>query len=107
MIADAPGAPPLLRAGRSPLVGRTRPLAILAEHLAEARHPEGARRPVVVLLAGPPGIGKTRLLVEFPPPDLARGVTVLRGGASEGGGGHAALPAFSRGARRIHGHGAH
>jgi predicted ATPase len=71
--------PPLLHAGRSPLVGRARQLAVLAEHLAEAR----AGRPAVVLLAGPPGIGKTRLLEEFPPADLAAGVTVLRGGASQ------------------------
>jgi predicted ATPase len=54
----------------------------LAEHLAEAR--EG--RPAVVLLAGAPGIGKTRLLEEFPAPELATGVTMLRGGASQAAG---------------------
>jgi DNA-binding CsgD family transcriptional regulator/tetratricopeptide (TPR) repeat protein len=78
-MPNASGAPPVLRAGRSPLVGRARQLAVLAEYLAEVR----AGRAAVVLLAGAPGIGKTRLLEEFPPPDLADGVTVLRGGASQ------------------------
>jgi predicted ATPase len=81
-MPDAPGAPPMPRAGRSPLVGRARQLATLAEHLAEARRRENPHRPAVVLLAGAPGIGKSRLLEEFPPPALAAGVTVLRGGAS-------------------------
>jgi predicted ATPase/DNA-binding CsgD family transcriptional regulator len=74
-----PDAAAVFRPGRSPLVGRDRQLAALAAHLAEAR----AGHATVVLLAGPPGIGKTRLLEEFPPPDLAEGVTVLRGGASQ------------------------
>jgi predicted ATPase/DNA-binding CsgD family transcriptional regulator len=78
-MPDAPDAPSVLRVGRSPLVGRAWQMSALAEQLAEAR----AGRPVVVLLAGPPGIGKTRLLSEFPPPELAAGVTVLRGGASQ------------------------
>lgn len=85
-MPSASGAPPLLRAGDAPLIGRSQPLAILAEHLAEARHPEDTRRPAVVLLAGAPGIGKTRLLEEFPAPELAAGVTVLRGGASQAAG---------------------
>src|SRR5262245_25404654 len=71
--------PAPLRVGRAPLVGRARELAVLNEALAEAR----TGRPAVVLLAGAPGIGKTRLLEEFPPPALAEGVTVLRGGASQ------------------------
>jgi predicted ATPase len=74
--------PPLPRVGRSPLVGRTQHLRALAEHLAEAR----AGHPAVVMLTGAPGIGKTRLLEEFPPPELADGVTVLRGGASRAAG---------------------
>ncbi|HXF62291.1 MAG TPA: AAA family ATPase [Caldilineaceae bacterium] len=79
---NAAGLPPVLRARRAPLVGRSRQLAVLAEQLAGTRagHPPGAR---VLLLAGAPGIGKSRLLEEFPPPDLAAGVTVLRGGASQ------------------------
>jgi DNA-binding CsgD family transcriptional regulator/tetratricopeptide (TPR) repeat protein len=78
-MAHADDISPVLRPGRGPLVGRARELAILADALAEA----GACRPAVVLLAGEPGIGKTRLLDEFPPPQLADGVYILRGGASE------------------------
>lgn len=81
-------APPVLRAGRAPLVGRARQLALLADLLAEAR----AGQLLVVLLAGAPGIGKTRLLEEFPPPELASGVTVLRGGASQAAGMPSYLP---------------
>src|SRR5689334_6007340 len=77
------GAPPVLRSGYADLIGRSRELAILAEHLAEARQSDGARHPAVVLLAGAPGIGKTRLLEEFPTPELAAGVIVIRGGASQ------------------------
>jgi hypothetical protein len=78
-MADADDISPVLRPGRGPLVGRVQELSILADARAEA----SARRPGVVLLAGEPGIGKTRLLDEFPPPELANGVHVLRGGASE------------------------
>jgi predicted ATPase len=81
-MSSAPDMPPVLRAGRAPLVGRDRQLAHLAEYLAEA----GAGHLIVVLFAGAPGIGKTRLLDEFPPPELATGVTVLRGGASQAAG---------------------
>src|SRR5581483_9106271 len=75
----ASAAPAALRAGRAPLVGRAEILAQLAGHLAEAR----GGHATVVLLTGEPGIGKTRLLQEFPPPQLAAGLTVLRGGASQ------------------------
>ena len=68
----------LPRLGRSPLIGRDRELAILSEQLAEAR----AGHCSIVLLSGPPGVGKSRLLEEFPPEQLASGVTVLRGGTS-------------------------
>jgi predicted ATPase/DNA-binding CsgD family transcriptional regulator len=78
-IGEEGAIPPDLRLGRGPLVGRARELAVLARALAEAR----AGRAAVVLLAGEPGIGKSRLLDEFPPPSLAAGVTVLRGGASQ------------------------
>jgi len=78
-MANADDISPVLRPGRGPLVGRVQELSMLADALGEA----SARRPSVVLLAGEPGIGKTRLLDEFPPPELANGVHVLRGGASE------------------------
>lgn len=71
--------PAFLRVGRAPFVGRGRELAILANSLGEAR----AAHAVIVLLAGEPGIGKTRLLEEFPGPTLAAGVTVLHGGSSQ------------------------
>jgi DNA-binding CsgD family transcriptional regulator len=79
-VSDAP--PSVLRVGRAPLIGRARQLTILVEHLAETRTGQST----VVLLAGAPGIGKTRLLEEFPPPELAEAVTVLRGGASQAAG---------------------
>jgi DNA-binding CsgD family transcriptional regulator/tetratricopeptide (TPR) repeat protein len=86
-MPTASGTPPLaLRAGSAPLIGRTQQLAVLVEHLAEARRLENPRRSDVVLLAGPPGIGKTRLLEEFPPPDLADDMVILRGGASQAAG---------------------
>jgi predicted ATPase len=68
-----------LRVGRAPFVGRGRELALLANSLEEAR----AAHAGIVLLAGEPGIGKTRLLEEFPGPMLAAGVTVLHGGSSQ------------------------
>src|SRR3954453_6335813 len=72
-------SPPFLRVGRAPFVGRGRELAVLANSLEEAR----AAHAGIVLLAGEPGIGKTRLLEEFPGPTLAAGGTVLRGGSSQ------------------------
>src|SRR5215213_6050350 len=82
-MSSGPGAPPVLRPGYAALIGRSQELATLAKHLAEARDPAGTRHPTVVLLAGAPGIGKTRLLEEFPAPELAAGVVVIRGGASQ------------------------
>jgi predicted ATPase len=76
-VSDTPTLS-LPRLGRSPLIGRERELAILSEQLAEAH----AGHCSIVLLSGPPGVGKSRLLEEFPPEQLASGVTVLRGGTS-------------------------
>ncbi|MDT5045379.1 MAG: hypothetical protein QOG75_1232, partial [Mycobacterium sp.] len=76
-VSDTPTLS-LVRLGRSPLIGRERELAILSQQFAEAR----AGHCSVVLLSGPPGVGKSRLLEEFPPAQLASGVTVLRGGTS-------------------------
>jgi predicted ATPase len=72
-------APALLRRGRAPLVGRQRELAALDQVLGEVR----AGRASVVLLAGEAGIGKSRLLDEFPLSGQASDVIVLRGGATE------------------------
>ncbi|HEY7295670.1 MAG TPA: ATP-binding protein, partial [Dehalococcoidia bacterium] len=66
-------------AGRAPLVGRGREQAVIAERLCTLlRGPAG-----VIMLAGEPGIGKTRLLDEAAAEAASLGVTVLRGGASE------------------------
>jgi DNA-binding CsgD family transcriptional regulator/tetratricopeptide (TPR) repeat protein len=70
---------PIGPAGRPPLVGRRRELAALVEHLVDVR----AGHPLAVIVAGPPGIGKSRVLDEFASTDLAQDVTVLRGGASQ------------------------
>jgi tetratricopeptide (TPR) repeat protein/transcriptional regulator with XRE-family HTH domain len=59
-----------------PFVGRTRELALLERHLAGP--PTGGGAPVL-LLAGEPGIGKTRLLQEIAQQAGARGMTVLTG----------------------------
>lgn len=69
-----------------PLVGRERELAVLGEVLEAAT--SGAGR--VLLLAGDPGIGKTRLLEELAARAQRAGATVLWGRSHEGGG----APAF-------------
>jgi predicted ATPase/DNA-binding CsgD family transcriptional regulator len=74
-----------MRMGRAPLVGRTSQLAFLTEQLIEAQAGRTATT-AVVLISGAPGIGKTRLLQEFPPVESATAVTVLRGGASQAAG---------------------
>jgi tetratricopeptide (TPR) repeat protein/transcriptional regulator with XRE-family HTH domain len=70
----APPARPL-----PPLVGRMRELALLERHLAG----EG---PPVLLLAGEPGIGKSRLLAEATERAVGQGWRVLTGGCQRRGG---------------------
>jgi DNA-binding CsgD family transcriptional regulator/tetratricopeptide (TPR) repeat protein len=67
---------------RTPLVGREHELDVLAAHLDAAT--AGDCR--VVLVAGEPGIGKTRLLEEAAARARAVGATVLRGGAIDAAG---------------------
>jgi tetratricopeptide (TPR) repeat protein len=67
------GAPAL------PLVGRVEELRLLEQHLA-------GDGPPLLLLAGEPGIGKTRLLQEAEGRAVQVGWTVLGGGCSRGGG---------------------
>ena len=69
----------LARGHRSPLVGREGALAALRNEWEAAR--TGARR--LVLLAGEPGIGKTRLAGDFARAAFAGGATVLYGRAQE------------------------
>jgi predicted ATPase len=63
--------------GRSPFVGRARELAALTERLEAAARGEGG----VVLVSGEPGIGKSRLLLEFQGCAQAAGWLVLSGRA--------------------------
>src|SRR5262249_10460873 len=71
--------PVFVPVGRGPFVGRTSELSSLAQAVAESR----SVRACVVMLAGEPGIGKSRLLEEFPPAALATRVIMLRGGCSD------------------------
>jgi tetratricopeptide (TPR) repeat protein/transcriptional regulator with XRE-family HTH domain len=78
-LPAAPAGPPLLETGssshptRAPLAGRTQELAQLEQHLAGSGPP-------LLLLAGEPGIGKSRLLDEAAERANARGWMVLAGG---------------------------
>jgi class 3 adenylate cyclase/tetratricopeptide (TPR) repeat protein len=63
-----------------PFVGRAAELAKLTHHLQEARAGRGG----LVLLAGEPGIGKTRLTEEFTESASALGALVLAGRCYEG-----------------------
>jgi DNA-binding SARP family transcriptional activator len=80
--AAAPVRPPasLARAGESEFVGRRRELDRLRASWGGMQM-HGDRR--VVLLAGEPGIGKTRLAYEFARAALEDGATVLLGRCSE------------------------
>ena len=55
------GADPRER-GRAPLVGRTAEVQLLCDAFARARHEHSAQ---LVTLVGPPGIGKSRLVLEL------------------------------------------
>jgi AAA ATPase domain len=68
--------------GGTRIVGRVRELARLSEVVADAVTGRGR----AVLVQGEAGVGKSRLLEEVAHHAEARGVTVLRGRALEGGG---------------------
>jgi len=76
----APVAPDAL----APLVGRAGELAALDRFLAGAGTPAAAAR--VLLLAGEPGMGKTRLLQAAAQQAIPRGWSVLVGGCQRRGG---------------------
>ncbi|HEU5430042.1 MAG TPA: ATP-binding protein, partial [Thermomicrobiales bacterium] len=85
-------------ANRTPLVGRARERAILADRLAAAVGGSTS----VALVSGEPGVGKTRLLDALAADARAAGATVLRGGASDAAGMPPYLPfieALGRGLR--------
>jgi predicted ATPase len=65
--------------GRTPLVGRSSQLSALTTFAVEV----GAGQLIVAVLSGAPGVGKTRLLEAFPPPERRTEFLVLRGGASQ------------------------
>jgi class 3 adenylate cyclase/tetratricopeptide (TPR) repeat protein len=75
--ADVPAG--LSREASGRFVGRERDLARLAEHLQRAR----AGHRTLALLAGEPGVGKTRLAAEFAQRAHGEGVRVLYGRCEE------------------------
>ena len=64
---------------RRPLIGREAEMALLRERLSAARDGNGS----VVLIAGEPGAGKTRLLDALVSEATSAGMTALRGGSSD------------------------
>jgi tetratricopeptide (TPR) repeat protein/transcriptional regulator with XRE-family HTH domain len=84
--------------GELPLVGRTSELALVERHLVGS--PEGAPPPVL-LLAGEPGIGKSRLLREAARCAVDEGWTVLAGGCQQGAGQDPYTPLVDAVARHV------
>src|SRR2546421_3485630 len=78
-LSTAPSSLPLPDVPSSPaLVGRTDVLALLEQHLS-------GQGPPALLLAGQPGIGKTRLLHAALPRAASQGLRVLEGGCQRRG----------------------
>jgi len=93
-----PGTSDVPRAARQtiPLVGRSRELAIIGQHLA-------GDTLAVLALAGEPGIGKSRLLQEGARLATAQGYTVLQGGAQRRSGQDPYAPMLDTLARSVAG----
>jgi tetratricopeptide (TPR) repeat protein/transcriptional regulator with XRE-family HTH domain len=83
LSAPATSVPGSVVPSAPPFVGRARELALLERHLQGS--PAGAAPPLLVL-AGEPGIGKTRLLQAATPRAVAQGWCVLEGGCQRRGG---------------------
>jgi len=77
-----------LERGLTPFIGRSKELGLLRERLAEARRGRGQ----VVLLRGEPGVGKSRLLLEFQRSLGAGGICWLAGRSISYGSQMAYLP---------------
>jgi DNA-binding CsgD family transcriptional regulator/tetratricopeptide (TPR) repeat protein len=77
VLQNAPGLAG--SAARTPLVGRSAELGRLMGLLADAE----AGQPVVVLISGDAGVGKTRLVTELAARAAGRGFTVLSGRCAE------------------------
>ncbi len=92
-IAPVPGTP-------SPLVGREREVALL-DAVLDATHAAEPDRPLL-LLAGEPGIGKTRLLQAAAQRAITAGWTVLAGGCHRRGGQQPYSPLLDALARYLH-----
>ena len=86
--------PPARDAVLPPLVGRARELALLERHLA-------GQGPPLLLFAGEPGIGKSRLLQEAAVRAHAQGWTVLTGGCQRRGGQEPFAPLLEALARHL------
>jgi transcriptional regulator with XRE-family HTH domain/tetratricopeptide (TPR) repeat protein len=85
VAAARPGGPaPLATDDVVPLVGRARELALLDHFLTGSPEPLGSAP--VLLLAGEPGMGKTRLLQATAQQAVPRGWCVLAGGCQRRGG---------------------
>jgi tetratricopeptide (TPR) repeat protein/transcriptional regulator with XRE-family HTH domain len=78
-LGTPPPAPAPSLPSTAPFVGRTRELALIERHLAG----EG---PPLLLFAGEPGIGKSRLLQAAIPRALGQSLVVLEGGCQRRGG---------------------
>src|SRR5437764_8045984 len=88
-------APPAAGAELPPFVGRSRELVLLERHLAG----EG---PPLLLLAGEPGIGKSRLLREAAQRAASGGWRVLAGGCQRRGGQEPYAPLLEALERYLH-----
>lgn len=93
--------PPLagLHSGQGPLVGRRRELALLDRHLDPPG--EDDLRAALLLIAGEPGIGKSRLLAETALRGTARGWRVMAGGCTRHSGQEPYEPLVSTLARTL------
>ncbi len=102
LLAEPPGASESTDRAFVPVVGRVAELSLLERHLAGAPTPAGRGSPPLLLLAGEPGIGKSRLLQEAALRGVAQGMTVLTGGCHRQGSQEPYAPLLDALARHLH-----